>query len=192
MDKSSILLIRNYSRKRTVYVEELMRIPVLKASEMSPDQLALVSAHRPPLTPAAMLRCLSLEFNEPVIQTDWSKYSDPVVVQQKSIIHQLIADTLQAWRKRADKCPQNWRDLAQFVRKFVRDEGKLLRQEMNTGDVSRWSGEEYLYGEWRDKLSKEQMAMTKPAFEELAGTPKIHPLIKREILGHICELISKV
>ena len=181
------------TRHRAItYLDELLRIPVLKAHELSPDQLALVSNHRPPVSRPTMLRCLSLEFDSPVTATPFHLYRDPLQRRDHEIAAQLITETLLAWRKRVDKCPQNWRELARFVNEFVGEEWRLMGREMGEGDVARWSGKEYLYGEWWGRLSEEQMRMTEPAFRELAQTPRIHPRIKREILHHICEVISKV
>lgn len=178
--------------RRITFLDELLRIPVLRAQEMSTDQLATVAAHRPPLARRSMLRCLSLEHSLPVTATPFHLYSDPIKTYQQQIMDQLIKETLLTWRKRTDKCPQNWRELAQFVTKFVEKEQAAMTKEMEEGDVTRWSGREFLYGEWLDKLSPEQLKMTEGAFQELSNTPQIHPLIKQEILHHICSVIGKV
>ena len=196
--------------RKIAYLDELLRIPVLRVSEMSPDQLAIVteplmvagenkhatkrkSPFPAPITPMNMLRTLSYELARPVVKTDFGEYKmDPIREMEINRAKQLISDALLTWRKRQDKSPQNWCQLAQHVVEFVEREGAALMAEIESGDVSRWSGEDYLYGEWRSKLSPEQLEMTRPAFTQLAESPAIHPEIKREILHHICDLISKV
>lgn len=189
---NSIISQRFAHRSPRVYLDELLRIPVLRAQEMAPDQLAIVASHRPPLSPRQALRVLSSEFATPVTATDPSRYFDLQHAQDVARAAQLIGETLRVWRKRADRLPQDdYAALARAVHEFVREECVKLGAEMDTGDTERWSGESFLYGEWRAKLTPDQLQMTRSAFDALAGTPRIHPLVKKEILGHVCSVISK-
>lgn len=185
--------LRRYAR-RIVYLDELVRLPVLRAAEMSPDQLALAAATTPPpLSKLDIVEAVNpYRLHPPTMRTDWSLYTDPVIMRDLQRAAQLLKELLLAWRKRADKCPQDWRGYARWASEFVATECAQLERELREGNTDRWGGREWMYGEWWGAMTDGQKKLTEGAFDELKMCSHIHPLLKKEILGHVCSVISKV
>ena len=189
-------------------LDELLRRPILERSNADPDTLQDLDAFPVPILGDQVSEALRVEFAKPLTcRTDWS--SAPSALEQVNGDYgraaRLIHVTLATWRNRpgnpvepdyteSSSCLRPARGIQDpdKTRTWIQQECAKMYEEIASGRADRYEAPESLIPAAEDlELSAEQRKMLQPALIAVGRAYKLHPSIKKEIIGHICSVLTK-
>lgn len=181
-------------------LEELLAKPILRTEGLSAETMATIKSFRVPALPKQIARSLAWEFGRRIVvtRTDWGRFEDPLpshAEAAESIKRTLVA--LGNRSKQPDKTGmysvarrtiQEYFEEGKENEQWIREECRIMLREIETGDYSRWNDFDKLVSR-ASELTEAQRNMVMPAVDRVASNPDMHPLIKREVLSHIVDVI---
>lgn len=202
----------NLSSARTIIFEELLRHPILDRNNADPDTLQDLDAFPVPVLPRQLSTALRKEFGYPLtVRTEWSHCP-----RGKDLIEsirgdwwraaRLIHETLAVWRNRPGnpieppistsstmlrpsrgiENPEAYSDAALA---WIQSECTKMYSELQSGCTLRYESLENLLPEGIE-LTEEHLKLLNPAIVAVGKARNLHPAIKKEIIGHICSVIT--
>lgn len=214
LSKTINFLIKNQkggrlSSTRTATLDELLRHPILERENADPDTLQDLDAFPVPILPKQVTEALRREFGYPLTsRTEWEH--GPTTLEEVRgdwwRAARLIHETLAIWRNRPGNpvepnysasvnCqrpargiedPQAYSDAALA---WIQAECTKMYAELQTGCTKRYESSEHLLPA-DIELSEEQLKLLQPALIAVSKAKELHPAVKKEIIGHICSVIS--
>ncbi len=200
------MLRHNLLKRRFVTTaDKLLRRPILDRSRADPDTLQDLDSFPVPVLPRQLSEALRKEFNEPITTaTDWSLFPSAERAAEESRgdwyrAARMIHETVASQRNRATeptvtgffpttRQPKN----PVALRQWILAECEALHQELQTGAAERFDDAKHLIpDELFSKMTPEQRKLAQPALNALAKAAKLHPDVKKEILTHICTIITR-
>jgi len=173
--------------ERIPFLEELFEAPVLRTKEMRAESIAELKGFIPPVLPSQIETSLTAEFSQPILQTDWTAFRDPLDSWEQAarLLHQTLAIYSNVMGKR------DWKEAAKMNEAWIKEECEKLEQEIREGDYSRWESIDSIIGaELLAKLSLAQLEAVRPAALLLGRNPHLHPKVKHEIMQEICDVVT--
>ncbi len=177
-----------FPAERIPVLEELFEAPVLMSKEMRAEDLAEVKGFVPPVLKSQIEASLRKEFNRPILATDWNRYEDPLTSHEQAarLIHHTLAIYSNVGRT-VPMSPEAVADLANMNEEWIREECKLLLNEIETGSYERWESVESFISV---ELTDAQMDAVKPAIAIIGKNAWIHPRTKREVIQGIINVVT--
>lgn len=181
-------------------LEELLARPILRTEGLSAETMATVRSFRVPVLPKQIARSLAWEFGRRIVatRTDWGRFEDPLPSYAEAA--ESIKRTLVALGNRsrqpdktgmysvARRTVEGYFEEGRENERWIREECQTMLREIETGDYSRWTDFDKLVSR-AGELTETQRSMVMPAVDKVASNPDMHPLIKREVLSHIVDVI---
>jgi hypothetical protein len=205
---------RLFSTDRTAVkttLDELLRPPILDRSNSDPDTLQDLDAFPVPILPRQVSESLRKEFGYPVTcKTEW-EFSPKTLEEVRGDwwrAARMIHETLATWRNRPGNpiepsiqasatCQRPSRGIeepelyAQSALAWIQAECTKMYAEIQSGCTLRYESAEHLLPpELAANLSKELEKLIQPALIAIGRAKHLHPAIKKEIIGHICSVIT--
>lgn len=182
--------------RRIVHLEELLKKPVMQLSRLPVETLAELNHIPPPISPYQLRRSLDRDVGYPVTRTDPSHFfdnNDMGLSAEYAHAAKLIKETLMMYRHRPEWKGKGAKYLSVKAAKFILEESELMSKEIQTGDTTR-NELSYLMGnEYYETLKEDatKMEHVNRAFNEIKQVENVHPVLKREILQHICRILAQ-
>ena len=201
-----------FSTLKSIKFEELLRHPILDRNNADPDTLQDLDAFPVPVLPRHLSTALRKEFGYPVtVRTDWSH-----CLRGNDLIEsvrgdwwraaRLIHETLAVWRNRpgnpieasfttSSKMSRPSRGIedleayADTALAWIQSECTKMYKELQSGCTHRYESLDHLLPE-NVELSAEHLKLLNPAIVAVGKARNLHPAIKKEIIGHICSVIT--
>lgn len=197
------LLKRRFSSWPTA--DELLRRPILDRARADADTLQDLDAFPVPLLPRQLSEALRREFDEPLTTaTDWSLFpgAERAALESRGDLFRaarLIHETLASRRNRASSAtptgfipPSRQPSDPAAVQKWILAECEALLGEMQSGETERFEDAKNLIpSDVYSKMTPEHLKLAEPALNALAKAAKLHPEVKKEVMGHICSVILR-
>lgn len=205
-------LLRGFStnfRSTPATLDELLRHPILERENADPDTLQDLDAFPVPILPRQVSDSLRREFGYPILtKTEWG--GAPVSLEEVGgdwwRAARLIHETLAVWRNRpgnpiepdfstATNCQrpsrgiENLQQYSDSALAWIQAECAKMYAELQAGCTKRYESAEYLLPKDAG-LTEEQEKMIQPALVAVSKAKELHPAIKKEIIGHICSVIT--
>lgn len=211
MLRRAVLRLRFFATERKVITtfDEMLRPPILDRTNSDPDTLQDLDSFPVPILPRQVSESLRREFGYPITcRTDWE--SSPVTLEPVRgdwwRAARMIHETLAIWRNRpgnpiepsvqsSSTCQRPSRGIenpeaySQEALAWIQSECTKMYAELQNGCTHRYESSEYLLPSSSD-LSEEQLKMVQPALMAIGRAKNLHPAIKKEIIGHICSVIT--
>ena len=197
------------SRGNNATLDELMRHPILERENADPDTLQDLDAFPVPILPRQVSDSLRREFGYPILtRTEWDRA--PTTLEEVRgdwwRAARVIHETLAVWRNRpgnpiepdsstSANCQRPSRGIENLqlysdsAVAWIQSECTKMYAELQSGCTKRYESAEYLLP--KDvELTAEQEKMIQPALVAISKANELHPAIKKEIIGHICSVIT--
>jgi hypothetical protein len=182
--------------RRIVHLEELLKKPVMQLSRLPVETLAELNHIPPPISIYQLRRSLDRDVGYPVVRTDPSLFLDnkeTELASEYAHAARLIRETLVMYRHRPEWKGKGSKYLSVKAAKFIIEESELMSKEIQTSDSTR-NELPYLMGdEYYETLKGDgsKMEHVNRAFNEIKQVKNIHPVMKKEILQHICRIVAQ-
>lgn len=208
LSSTTSFIKRNFATiHRTVCLDELLRHPILDRASADPDTLQDLDAFPVPILPGQLSDSLRREFGQPITtKTDWS-FAPSTLEEVRGDYWRaarLIHETLAVWRNRpnnpiepdsatATNCQRPSRGIAnpseycESALAWIQAECAKMYAELQKGCTLRY--ESGLLPE-NVQLTAEQEKLIQPALIAVSKARELHPALKKEIIGHICSIIT--
>ena len=175
--------------RKLVYLEEMMKRPVLMPGRLPAETLAELHATSPPIPLCLLRRSLDREVGFPVTRTNIPLPSPLLPLYQSAA--RLISQSLIVLRHHWNRQIRSRKYVSLKAADFVLRESELMSKEIESGCRKR-NELAWLMGRWnKHPLLVDQMEHVKRAVAQIQENNDIHPLVKRYITGNICRILCK-
>lgn len=197
------------SRINSSTLDELLRHPILERENADPDTLQDLDSFPVPILPRHVSDSLRGEFGYPILtRTEWDRAPNTLEEVRGDWWRaaRLIHETLAVWRNRPgnpiepdystsinclrpSRGIENIDEYSDSALAWIQSECAKMYAEIQAGCSKRYELAEELLPKGSN-LTSEQEKLIQPALIAVSKAKDLHPAIKREIIGHICSVIS--
>lgn len=176
--------------RKLVFLEEMMKRPVLMPGRLPAETLAELHSTSPPIPLRLLRRSLDQDVGYPVSRTTLPFPSPHLPKYQHAA--NLISQTLITLRHHPKWKSKGERFVSLKAADFILRESELMSKEIETG-VSVRNQLPWLMGRWynhpqlQNKLEHVHRAVT-----QIQQNNEMHPVMKRQIIGHVCRILARI
>ena len=176
--------------RKLIYLEELMKRPVLIPGRLPAETLVDLHATAPPIPLRLLRRSLDQDVGHPVTRT-FLPFPSPHLPKYHHAA-ELIKSTIMTLRHNPQWKRKGERYVALKSAQFVLEESELMSREIESGDDTR-NQKKYLMGQWFEKLKDQadKMEHVERAVKDIQTNADMHPVMKRYIIGQVCRILSR-